>query len=231
VSPSAPGPGLAVVGTDTAVGKTVVTAGLTGWLRAAGVDARAVKPAQTGHPPDDDAATVAAACGSEAAATCCVRLEPPLAPRVAAAETGRELRYDDLLGAVRAAAAEAEVPLVEGIGGLRVPLAGDREVLDLVAELGLPAVLVARSGLGTLNHTALSVDALRRRQVPVQGVVLSRYEAAGVAERTNPVELERMTGLPVHTLPPIPELPEGAVEGVRESLPASVFPGPVRERL
>jgi dethiobiotin synthetase len=228
---SAPSRGLAVVGTDTAVGKTVVTAGLTGWLRGADVDARAIKPVQTGYPPDDDAATVAAACGSDDAAVCPFRLAPPLAPRVAAAETETSLAYDDVLGAVRAAAAAVEVPLVEGVGGLRVPLAGDREVLDLVADLGLPAVLVARSGLGTLNHTGLSVDALRRRDVPVRGVVLSRYEGADVAERTNPAELERMTGLPVHTLGPIDGLPEGAVDGVREALPASVFPRPVRERL
>lgn len=223
-------PGVAVVGTGTGVGKTVLTAGLTGWLREEGVDARGVKPVQSGAP-DDDAAVVRAACGSEAAATCPRYLEPALAPRVAAEQAGEAIDYDTVLAETVAAAGDAEVTLVEGVGGLRVPLAGEREVLDIVADLGLPAVLVADSGLGTLNHSALSVDALRSREVPVRGVVLNRYEGADVAERTNPRELERMTDVPVHTLPPIDVVPEGVVSAVRDALPASVFPPGVRERL
>ncbi len=222
-------PGLAVVGTGTGVGKTVLTAGLTGWLRKEGVDARAVKPVQSGAP-DDDAAVVRAACGSDAAATCPRYLEPALAPRVAAEQAGERIDYDMVLSETIAAVRDAEVALVEGVGGLRVPLAGDREVLDLVADLDLPAVLVAHSRLGTLNHSALSVDALRRRDIPVRGVVLNRYEGADVAERTNPAELERMTGLPVHTVPPIAAVPEGVVRAVEEALPASLLPPEVRER-
>lgn len=220
---------LAVVGTGTGVGKTVVTAGLTGWLREAGVDARAVKPAQTGHPPDDDAAFVADACEDPTAATCLRYFEEPLAPRVAAEREGVDLQYDALLADCESAASEPAVTLVEGIGGLRVPLAGEREVLDLVADLDCTAVVVARSGLGTLNHTALTVDALRSRDVPVTGVVLNEYEGASLAERTNPAELQRMTGLPVHLLPPLSlDDPTAAVRGVREHLPGAVFPAAVR---
>ncbi|MEA5388661.1 dethiobiotin synthase [Haloarculaceae archaeon H-GB11] len=170
------GPALAVVGTDTGVGKTVVTAGLTGWLREAGLDARAVKPVQTGHPPDDDAAVVARTCGTDDAATCGPRLEPPLAPRVAAEREGVALSYEELLSNCERALGDAEVGLLEGVGGLRVLLAGEQEVLDLVADLGVPALVVARSDLGTLNHTALSVAALRERDVPVCGIVLNEYE-------------------------------------------------------
>lgn len=216
---------LAVVGTDTGVGKTVVTAGLTGWLREEGRDARAVKPAQTGYPPDDDAAYVAAACGDDDAATCLERLEPPLAPRVAAEREGVDLSYEAIREGCERVLNAADVGIVEGIGGLRVPLAGDREVIDLVADLGCATVLVARSGLGTLNHTALSVDALRRRGVDVRAVVLNEYEGASVAERTNPDEMERMTGVSVHTVPPLPlDDPADAVAGLREHLPASVLP-------
>lgn len=225
-------PAVAVVGTDTGIGKTVVTAGLVGWLRESGVDAVGVKPAQTGYPPDDDAGYVARACGEAEAATCVERLEPPLAPRVAAERAGVDLEYDAILEGVLAALEDREVGVVEGIGGLRVPLAGDREVLDLVADLRLPAVLVARSGLGTLNHTALSVQALRGRGLPVVAVVLNQYEGDGVAERTNPRELHRMTGVPVHRLPALAlEHPSEAVAGVREYLPSAVFPSAVRERL
>lgn len=214
---------IAVVGTDTGVGKTVVTAGLVGVLREDGVGARAVKPCQTGHPPDDDASFVAAACGTEAAATCLERLEPPLAPAVAAEQVGADLSYQRLRDGCERAFAAVEMGIVEGIGGLRVPLADGREVLDLVADLDVSAVVVARSGLGTLNHTALTVDALRRRDVPVRGIVLNRYEGASTAERTNPAVLERTTGQSVHTLPETDLTdPRAAVDAVADHLPRSL---------
>lgn len=216
----------AVVGTDTGVGKTVVTAGLVGCLRETGIEARAIKPAQTGYPPDDDAGFVADACGADDAATCLRRLEPALAPRVAAEQSGVSLDYDAILAACRDELAASAVGVVEGIGGLRVPLADDREVLDLVADLDIPAVVVARSGLGTLNHTALTVDALQARDVRVSGIVLNEYAGATVAERTNPAELERMTGASVHELPEI-DLgePSAAVAAIRDHIPPSVLPG------
>ncbi|WP_436931183.1 dethiobiotin synthase [Halosimplex halobium] len=215
----------AVVGTDTGVGKTVVTAGLVGWLRESGIDAGAVKPAQTGHPPDDDAGFVADACGTDAAATCLERLEPPLAPAVAADREGVDLSYGAIRAGCERELADAAVGVVEGIGGLRVPLADGQEVVDLVADLGVPAVVVARSGLGTLNHTALTVEALDRRGCGVAGVVLNEYEGASVAERTNPEALAGMTDCPVGTLPPLAMAdPADAVAGVREHLPADVFP-------
>ena len=215
---------IAVVGTDTGVGKTVVTAGLTRWLREQGIDARAIKPAQTGFPPDDDAGFVAEACGDPDAATCCRYLEPPLAPRVAAAQSGEELTYESILTACREAIAEAEQPIVEGIGGLRVPLSGDHEVVDLVADLEATALVVTRSGLGTLNHTALSIEALERRGIDVAGVVCNEYAGETVAERTNPAELERMTGHDVTTVPPLEgETPRAMADGVADGLSATVL--------
>lgn len=227
---SEPGLGLAVVGTDTGVGKTVITAGLTAWLRGEGIDACAVKPAQTGYPADDDAAFVAAACGSDGAATCLERLGPPLAPAVAAERTGATLRYDDLLEGCRRVLSEAEYGLVEGIGGLRVPLAEGREVVDLVADLEVPALVVGRAGLGTLNHTALTVEALERRDVSVRGVILNGLEDGGTddAERTNPTVLRGMLGpdVPVGTLSAFdPVTPEMAAKRVCEGLSRWVVAG------
>jgi dethiobiotin synthetase len=194
---------LAVVGTDTGVGKTVVTAALVARLRAEGTDARAVKPAQTGFPEDDDADYVRWVCGDETAAVRLRTFGEPLAPAVAARRTDDPIAYEPLLTDTRDAMADAEVGIVEGAGGLRVPLSNgpEREIVDLVSDLDVPALVVARSGLGTLNHTALTVEALRRRDVPVLGVALNRYEGASVAERTNPDELERMCDCPVWTLP------------------------------
>jgi dethiobiotin synthetase len=213
---------IAVVGTDTGVGKTVVTAGLTWEFRDRGVDARAIKPAQTGHPPDDDAAFVADACGTDEAATCLRYLEEPLAPRVAAERADDPLEYEPLLADCRRECEQVPVSLLEGIGGLRVPLAGDREVIDLVADLASSAVVVTRSGLGTLNHTALTVDALERRGVDVHGIVCNEYEGASVAERTNPGALERMTDHPVETVPPLPGSdPATLANGVHDALQRS----------
>ena len=228
---------LAVVGTDTGVGKTVVTAGLTAWLRGEGIAARAIKPAQTGYPEDDDAAFVAAACGIDDAVTCLERLEPPLAPAVAAEREGRELRYDDLLEGCRRVLSDAEYGLVEGIGGLRVPLAEGREVVDLVTDLDLPTLVVAHAGLGTLNHTALTVEALERRGVPVRGVILNGVdededengnEGGDLAERTNPATLRGMLdpGVPVETLPAFdPMTPGTAAARIPEELPRSFLRG------
>ncbi|QRV15130.1 dethiobiotin synthase [Haloterrigena salifodinae] len=213
---------IAVVGTGTGIGKTVVTAGITRWFHERGVDTRAIKPAQTGHPPDDDAAFVADACGDSEAATCLRYLDPALAPRVAAEMADEELSYEELRAACEDAVAETAAPIVEGIGGLRVPLAGDREVIDLVADLEATAVVVTRSGLGTLNHTALSIEALERRGVDIAGIVCNEYAGATVAERTNPDELERMTGYGVETVPPLDgESPAALATGVADALSAS----------
>lgn len=206
---------LAVVGTDTGVGKTVVTAAIVATLHESGVDARAIKPAQTGYPEDDDADYVRWACDDEAAAVTLRTREEPLAPAVAARRAEDPIDYHALRSEATDAIEESELGVVEGAGGLRVPLSNDpqREILDLIADLGIPALVVARSGLGTLNHTTLTVTALRRRDVPVVSVVLNRYAGGSVAERTNPGELERTCDCPVWTLP---ESPLESPEDVRE---------------
>jgi dethiobiotin synthetase len=199
--------GLAVVGTDTGIGKTVVTAALVARARSEGTEAVAIKPAQTGYPEDDDAGFVQWACESEDAATRLKTYEEPLAPAVAARRANKPIQYESLLADTRDRLDDSsiDIGIVEGAGGLRVPLSNepDREIVDLVADLGVPALVVARSGLGTLNHTALTVEALRAREIPVAGVVLNRYEGDTVAARTNPAELERMCDCSVWTLPEV----------------------------
>lgn len=216
---------LFVLGTGTGVGKTVITAGLVGWLRDRGRDAVGIKPAQTGFPPDDDAGFVAEAAGSEDASVCLRYLEPALAPAVAADVEDVALSYDEIIQGCRRELDAADPGVVEGIGGLRVPLAEGMEVVDLAADLGLPTLVVARSGLGTLNHSALTVKALDRRGLDVCGVVLNDYAGETLAERTNPDVLESMVDLPVYTVPGLDlETPNEAVTAVKENLPPSVLP-------
>lgn len=170
-------PGLFVTGTDTGVGKTVVACALAEQLRARRVDVGAMKPIETGVGPQGplDAIALAEAAGSgdPLGRVCPVRLALPAAPDVAAEAEGR--RVD--LAAVRAAWAELrarhELLLVEGAGGLLVPIAAGFSMADLARELALPLLVVARGRLGTVNHTLLTLEVAAGRGLPIAGVVIS----------------------------------------------------------
>jgi dethiobiotin synthetase len=220
--------GLFVAGTDTGVGKTVVTAAIVARLRHGGVDAVGVKPLQTGA--DDDAGVVRETCaslgvGGPDASRCFDRLDPALAPRVAAETAGETVDVDAIRGECETTIRERSAAVVEGVGGLRVPISDDVEVLDLAESLDLPSVIVARSGLGTLNHTCLTVDALQDRGLCVSGVLLNNYRGETAAERTNPDELRRTLDVPVATLPEIEAAdPVSVARGLQEELPPWVLP-------
>lgn len=189
------GRGLAVTGTDTGVGKTLVSAALCVTLRAAGADVTYVKPAQSGTADgDDDARDVLALAGVPTAVG--PALGEPLAPSVAARRAGREVTGPDLAAVVTAALAGAPdvVPVVEGAGGILVELGTDGTTLvDLVREFDLGVVVVARPGLGTLNHTALTLEALASRGLRTVGVVVSGFPPdPDLATRTNLAELDRL---------------------------------------
>lgn len=208
------GEGVFVVGTDTEIGKTVIAGGIARALCDNGEDVRAVKPVESGG--RDDACFHAEATGVDPDDVCPYFLDEPLSPNVAARRSGTTLDYEKMLSTTR----QDGYTVVEGVGGLRVPItqSGD-ELVDLVADAAFPTVVVARPSLGTLNHTALTVEALRSRDVPVVGVVLNRFpDEPGVAESTNPDEVERMNNVPVRKVPeldgPTPEL---AAEAVREA--------------
>jgi dethiobiotin synthase len=181
-----------VTGTDTGVGKTVVCAAMALAEQASGRKVAYFKPVQTGVGPGEpgDAAFVAAA-GIPAAEG--LRLDEALAPAVAAERAGCVIDVDGLVARVRAEAARVDVLVVEGAGGLLVPLAGELTMADLVARLPSDLVIVTRPGLGTLNHTALTLEAARARRLSVAGLVVCGWPAApGVTERTN---LERLAAM------------------------------------
>jgi dethiobiotin synthetase len=191
-----------VTGTDTGVGKTVVTAALAASLRSHRRVA-VLKPAQTGVGPHDpgDADEIRRLSGVESVHEC-VRLRDPLAPTTAARREGVALpsvaAYAATAGAL---AATHDVVLAEGAGGLLVGLDGQGAGLcELTFALDLPFgfVVVARAGLGTLNHTGLTVEALRRRALPVLGLVVGSVpKRPGLAEQTNLADLEAVTGVPL----------------------------------
>ncbi len=161
--------GVFVSGTGTGVGKTVVSAGLLAAFPAA----RYLKPVQTGSPPDDDAACVRALSGAGPLRVprAGVRLEAPVSPHAAAEREGRSLTAADLARAAREAAGDAPA-VVEGAGGLLVPLSRRELLIDLIGLLRLPVVLAVKVELGAINATLLSLEALDRRRLPVAALAL-----------------------------------------------------------
>ncbi len=178
------GKGLFVTGTGTDVGKTVVTAGLLRMLRAADLDAVSMKPVQTGctpagkgwRVPDLEAHWAAAAYQppvDEAPWMSPYCYAPACSPHLAGAATGQYPEIAAIEEAYGALASRHEAVLVEGAGGILVPLDDTHTMRDLMRALRLPVLLVATAGLGTINHTLLSIAALRAADLDVAGVVLS----------------------------------------------------------
>jgi len=164
--------GLFVTGTDTGVGKTVTSAALMIRYRPQG-PIRYWKPVQTGIESDDDTAEVErlADCAADEILNSGVRLHDPVSPHLAAQRHGSRIDLGALLDRL-----PGDAPrwtwIVEGAGGVLVPLNERELMVDLMRRLGLPVVVAARSALGTINHTLLTVEALRRRDLPVAGVVM-----------------------------------------------------------
>lgn len=174
---------VAVLGTDTGCGKTVATAALAAALLSRGRRVAALKPVATGvEPPGhgEDAELLAAATGVTPADCSMATYRLPRSPLAAARAEGRVVGVDDLVERVllRAADPALDILLVEGVGGLLVPLTERLTVRDLVRRLDAPVLLVARAGLGTINHTALTVEGCRGAGLDVVGVILVDVDAA-----------------------------------------------------
>ncbi len=199
--------GLFVTATDTGVGKTEVACALLRAARGGGVDAVGMKPAQSGatdgEPSDAERLLAASDRVEPLEAICPYALRAPLAPAVAARLEGVAIALPRILDAARALAARHAAVLVEGAGGLLVPLTERETYADLAVALGLPVLVVARAGLGTVNHTALTVEALRRRGLAIAGIVLNRTGPEDdPSVPHNAGEIERLTGIaPAALLP------------------------------
>ncbi len=183
---------LIVTGTDTGVGKTVATAALACSARLAGIDVAVCKPVQTGSPRDDDLADVARLSGVSALHGRW-RYPEPLAPAAAAERAGMALpTRDELVASV--ASVDAKLTLVEGAGGLLVELGDDGVTLrDLARDLAASVLVVVSPGLGTLNHTALTLEALAAQGIPCAGLVIGAWpREPGVAETGNRDALGRL---------------------------------------
>lgn len=199
--------GFFITGTDTGVGKTVITAGLAGCLKQRGIDVGVMKPVQSGGIRKGsglvsaDALLVMKTAGIndslELVNPYC--LEAPLAPKVAAGFADIEIKPAGIMSAYQKLRSRHELMLVEGAGGIMTPLAERLLVADLIVMFGLPVIIVARPSLGTVNHTLLTIEYARSRGIRVAGIVINnlKKEENGMAEKTSPTLIAEFSGLPV----------------------------------
>lgn len=201
--------GLLITGTDTGVGKTIVSAALLAAMAAAGEPVRAHKPVLTGleeaapggWPPDHE--LLAAAAGAHPEQVAPLRYGVAASPQLAATLAGESIEPARLLAAARSAGAEHTL-IVEGVGGLLTPLADGYTVRELAAALGLPVLVVARAGLGTINHTLLTLEAARAASLDVRSIVLTPWRARpSLLERSNRETIARVGAVAVAGLGPV----------------------------
>jgi dethiobiotin synthetase len=198
--------GLLITGTDTDVGKTFVTALIARELVEQGVRPGVYKPACSGAVESAGALTwsdveslAEASKIADRLLVCPQRFRAPLAPPVAARLEGRSVDEGLLLNGLREWESRSDYVLVEGVGGLLCPLSESLSVADFAAAVGFPLIIVARLGLGTLNHSLLTLEAARHRGLSVAGIVLSDGDrlAETPAGQTNAAELARRTSVPI----------------------------------
>ncbi len=204
-----------ITGTDTGVGKTLVAAGLAAAYTRLGFDTGVMKPFATGarrirdRLVSEDVTRLRGAVSSQDPPDLVapVLFEEPLAPSEAARRAGAPIDLPRVKRCFRDLLGRHERLVVEGVGGLLVPIRDRFPLARFVAELGIPLVIVARASLGTINHTALTLLAARAHGLKVLGLITNRTEGGrpGLAERTNPVALRRETGLPL--LAELPRFP------------------------
>ena len=181
--------GFFVTGTDTGVGKTVAACALVRALRRAGVDTAAMKPLETGvgaaGPLDAQVLWCAAGSCDPLDDVCPVQFALPAAPYVAAQHDGQRIELERVLEAFERLAARHRAVVVEGAGGLLVPIAESEDMAGLASRLELPLIVVARPSLGTINHTLLTLAVAEQRGLEVAGVVISHCAPISDSDREN----------------------------------------------
>ncbi|MEW9701117.1 dethiobiotin synthase [Paenibacillus sp. SI8] len=231
--------GIFVTGTDTGVGKTVVTAALARVLRAEGLNAGVWKPVQSGAllgsgGTDAERLLTSTGIDEQPEAVAPFSFEAPLTPLIAAKQAGVTLTLKELIAAGKPLAERYEALLVEGAGGVAVPLTDDALVADLIAALRIPALIVARPNLGTINHTLLTASFLQHRAVPIVGVILNDGELTELHSdpslAMNAELIEQYSGLKV--LGRLPRLhAEANSEALMQTVKKTIQLAPIRQAL
>lgn len=200
--------GIFITGTDTGVGKTVVAGGLAATLKKRGLNVGVMKPVQSGGKKDkngrlysEDAKFImkTADIKEDIDLVNPICLEPPLAPSVAAKLSGVIIDINKIKATFKKLQEKYEFLIVEGAGGIIVPIYEEYLLKDLILDLKLPTLIIARPTLGTINHTVLTVQYLEEKGIKVAGIILNNLDSkkAGMAEKTNPQVIESLTKRPI----------------------------------
>jgi dethiobiotin synthetase len=237
-------PGLFVTGTDTEVGKTVVASAIAATLAARGERVAVFKPTVTGldevtgAPPDHELLKASAHSAQQLDEVSPYRFGPPLSPHLAAELAGTRIEPARLRDGARRATAGADVLIVEGVGGMLVPLTPDYLVRDFARDLDLPVLIVAQPGLGTINHTLLTLESTRAAGLQVAAVVFTNWpEDPSEVELSNRHTVAALGSVevatlgPVYTVPPISPAPELPVHRWLRRPRIAATPMPLAARL
>ena len=205
--------GLFITGTDTGVGKTFVAAAIALALKQKGIDVGVMKPFQSGD--DDDAAILTKAAGVDDEMSLIVpyRFKEPVAPALAAHLQSVEINIEKIVESYSILSSRHDVIIVEGAGGIMVPIidsgSSNYLVSDLIAKLNLPTIIVAKASLGTINHTCLTIEHAKSKNIDVAGVIINGYpDKPSLAETHNPKMIESLSSKPIISLMPYFDLEE-----------------------
>jgi len=207
--------GLFITGTDTGVGKTLIAGAVARILTDKGLKVGVFKPIATGCRRSwdgfvgSDTEFLAHCANSDLSLSTItpVGYPTPAAPIVSAACDGPAIDFNRIAAAYRDICQNSDIVIVEGIGGVRVPLTAEFDLLDLAVEFALPVVIVARPNLGTINHTLMTIDCVRAAKLKIAGVVINNYNAteSTVAEDTAPEVIAKCGGVNVLSVVPFDE--------------------------
>jgi adenosylmethionine-8-amino-7-oxononanoate aminotransferase len=205
--------GVFITGTDTGIGKTVVSAGLTLSLKHKGLDVGVMKPIQSGGREDTEFLIKASGVKDEIELINPCYFQKPLAPLTASEIEGIKIDITTIRTSFDELCKRHDFVIVEGIGGLLVPLNEDYFVSDLILELNIPAIIVSSPGLGTINHTLLTIRHAKEIGIEIAGIIFNKSKRVvrqvhhSLAEKTNPSIIERLSGIPIlGTLPHVSSL-------------------------
>lgn len=194
-----------VTGTDTGVGKTVITAAIASVLKKRGIDVGVMKPIATGiskngrfKSEDVEILHDAASTNDDEKTINPVFLPLPVSPYDASKDLGLKIDMEMIVERYNYLAKSHQMVLVEGIGGIMTPITRDFFVADMIKQMNLETIVVTRSTLGTINHTTMTIEMCKKYQIPVKGLIINYFdEKGGPAERNAPFTLHEVTRLPI----------------------------------
>lgn len=191
--------GIFITGTDTEVGKTFVTVLLTQYLRDQGIDAGVMKPIACGAKKDNDACYLKKTLKLKDPLDLInpIHLKLPLAPYAASGLLRIRLNLNKIFEAFKKLCHQHDLILVEGIGGVLVPITKNYYVIDLIKDFDLPTIIVTRAGLGTINHTLLTLEVLKARNIKILGIIMNGFKGKELSEKTNAEVIHKLSKLPI----------------------------------